>query len=444
MFKRKIYNALLEWKNSYADHYACLIEGARRVGKTTVAEAFARSEYRSYLKVDFSNLTDAMLDIFRDIADIDLFFARLQLETGIRLYTHDSCIIFDEVQLYPKARQAIKHLVADGRYHYIETGSLLSIKKNVKDILIPSEEHKIEMYPMDYEEFCWATGSDFDLIRSIYLRNIPIGESTNRSLMRKFRIYLAVGGMPQAVEEYVRSSSFENVDRVKREIISLYKDDLMKTDPSGYTSIIYESVPSQLALKKKRFVISRATGKRTTAKDRERLFDLLNSKTVIPCYNITKPDISLTQTLDLESFKLYMSDVGLFTTQLFNSSDKTHEDIYRRLLSSNLSLDEEYLYENAVAQAIASSGRKVFYHTWQKKESTHYYEVDFLINEGKKISAFEVKSSSVNRHCSLDAFAEKYSKILGRCYILSGKDVRRDKGIYYKPIYMTSLILENA
>ncbi len=444
MFKRKIYNALLEWKNSYADHYACLIEGARRVGKTTVAEAFAQSEYRSYLKVDFSNLTDAMLDIFRDIADIDLFFARLQLETGVRLYTHDSCIIFDEVQLYPKARQAIKHLVADGRYHYIETGSLLSIKKNVKDILLPSEEHKIEMYPMDYEEFCWATGIDFDLIRNIYLRNIPIGESTNRSLMRKFRIYLAVGGMPQAVEEYVRSSSFENVDRVKREIISLYKDDLMKIDPSGYTSTIYESVPSQLALKKKRFVISRAIGKRTTVKDRERLFDLLNSKTVIPCYNITKPDISLTQTLDLESFKLYMSDVGLFTTQLFNSSDKTHEDIYRRLLSNNLTLDEGYLYENAVAQAIASSGRKVFYHTWQKKDSTHYYEVDFLINEGKKISAFEVKSSSVNRHSSLDAFAEKYSKILGRCYILSGKDVRRDKGIYYKPIYMTSLILENA
>ena len=442
MFKRKIYDKLLDWKNTYHGSYACLIEGARRVGKSTVVENFAASEYKSYIKVDFSEATEEMLDIFKDIANHELFFARLQLETGINLYERESCIIFDEVQLFPKARQAIKYLVADGRYDYIETGSLISIKKNIRGILIPSEEHKIQMYPMDYEEFCWAVGENYDLIRTLFEKDIPIGESTNRSLMRKYRLYLAVGGMPQAVEAYVRRKNFAYIDSVKREIIDLYRDDLMKIDPSGYTSAIFESVPAQLALKKKRFVISQATGKRTTERDRERLFELLNSKIVIPCYHVTNPAVSLSQTKELDHFKLYLADVGLFTTLLFNSADKTNEDIYKKLLSDKLALDTGYLYENAVAQTIQSCNKTPCYHTWQKPESTHSFEIDFLLNHGNKICPIEVKSSTIKRHESLDAFIVKYSSVTGKCYILSPKDTGKDGAISLKPMYMALPLIE--
>jgi len=442
MFKRKIYNALLDWKEMYNGKYACLIEGARRVGKSTVAEAFAKNEYRSYIRVDFSEATNEMLDVFSDVANHDLFFNRLQLETGITLYERNSCIVFDEVQLFPKARQAIKHLVADGRYDYIETGSLLSIKKNVKGILLPSEEHKISMYPMDYEEFCWAAGENYDLIREMFGKGISLGESTNRSLMRKYRIYLAVGGMPQAVSAYVNGENFAYIDSVKREIIALYKDDLMKIDASGYTSAIFESVPSQLALKRKRFVISQATNKRTTEKDWERLFDLLNSKTVIPCYHVANPAMSLSQTKELNYFKLYLADVGLFTTMLFHSSDKSREDIYKKLLSDKLSLDAGYLYENAVAQTIVSSGKTPYYHTWEKPGSTHSYEIDFLLNEGSKISPVEVKSAAVKRHESLNEFCRKYSAFIQNAYLISSKDVGKDGVIVMKPMYMSDVLME--
>ena len=442
MFKRKIYNKLLYWKNTYNGSYACLIEGARRVGKSTVAETFASNEYKSYIKIDFSEVTEEILDVFKDVANHDLFFARLQLETGIDLYERQSCIIFDEVQLFPRARQAIKHLVADGRYDYIETGSLISIKKNVKDILIPSEEHKIQMYPMDYEEFCWAVGENYNLLKPLLEKDVSMGEKTNRTLMRKYRLYLAVGGMPQAVEAYVQGKNFTLIDSIKREIIDLYKDDLMKIDPSGYTSALFESVPSQLALKKKRFVISQATGKRTTEKDRERLCDLLNSKIVIPCYHVAKPAVSLSQTKELDHLKLYLADVGLFSTMLFNSADKTNEDIYKKLLSDKLSLDAGYLYENAIAQTINSCDRPLFYHTWRKPESTHSYEIDFLLNDGNKVSPIEVKSSSVKMHKSLDAFAEKYSSIVGKQYIFSSKDSGKEGAIFLKPMYMAGLMIE--
>ena len=251
MFKRKAYDRLLSWKKEYNGTYACLLEGARRVGKSTIAEYFAQNEYESYIKIDFANITDELLDVFKDISRPDLFFLRLQAETGVTLIERKSVIIFDEIQLYPKARQAIKYLVKDGKYDYIETGSLISIKKNVKDILIPSEEYRIPVYPMDYEEFLWATGGNPDLIRTISNKNIAIGESTNRKLIRDFRIYMAVGGMPQAVEAYVNNKNFDFIDSIKQGIINLYLEDLKKIDGSGRLSDIYKSVPSQLALKKK-------------------------------------------------------------------------------------------------------------------------------------------------------------------------------------------------
>lgn len=443
MFRRKVYEKLVEWKNEWNGKYACLLEGARRVGKTTIAEEFARNEYESYILIDFSIAGKEILDIFEDISKLDRFFLRLQMETGVELIERKSVIIFDEIQLFPKARQAIKHLVKDGRYDYIETGSLISIKKNVKDILIPSEEHKIYVYPMDYEEFLWATGGNPSVIDMAYKSNIEMGNIANRNAMRDFRIYMAVGGMPQAVESYIETNSFESVDKVKREILNLYYDDLKKIDASGRITDMYKSVPSQLAGKKKHYVITAATGKQKTRKDEERLFELIDSGLVLPCYNVTNPGVSLSQTKDIDCFKLYLSDIGLFTTMLFNDSENGIADIYRKLLSDKLPADLGYLYENVVAQMIKASGRDLYYHTWRKKESTHSYEIDFLITAKNKVIPIEVKSSSVKNHESIDQFEKKYSGQIGDRYLLSQKDVGKVGTLKLKPIYMALFMLKD-
>ena len=310
-FKRKAYSKLLEWKQNYADRYAVLLEGARRVGKSTIAENFARNEYKSYILIDFSQSSDSILKCFDDIGDLDMFFLRLQAETGITLYNGESLVIFDEVQLFPKARQAIKHLVKDGRYHYLETGSLISIRKNVKGILIPSEEMKIEVYPMDYEEFCEAVGYNYDLLRQIYASGKAIGQSTNRKLMRDLRVYMAVGGMPQAVEAYIAGDNFTAIDQVKRQIIGLYEDDFRKIDPSGRVSAMYHAVPAQLSKNPRKYRITTAIGKRNNTRAEELLYELIDSKTVLPCYNSTDPRVSLADTKDFDSYKLYLADTGL-------------------------------------------------------------------------------------------------------------------------------------
>ena len=443
MFRRKVYEELLDWKNNYAPRYAALLEGARRVGKSTVAEEFAKVNYRSYIKVDFANITRELLDIFEDIADHRLFFLRLQTVTGVTLYPRESVIIFDEIQRQPLVRQAIKYLVADGTYDYIETGSLISIKKNVKDIVIPSEEHRIPVYPMDYEEFMWAVGNDtYSVLRDLYKMGSEVGNGTNRKLMRDFRIYMAVGGMPQAVDAYVNGKNFTEIDKIKREIINLYIDDFKKIDSSGLIGKMYESIPSQLATNKKKYLISRATGKRKTKKDEERLADLLDSKTVIACYNTFNPGMTLAQSRDINTFKLYLSDIGLFTTMIFKASPKTDESIYSKLLGDKLPADLGYLYENAVAQMITASNRAAYYHTWEKKNSTHYYEVDFLLRDKTKLVPLEVKSSATKKHESIDAFCEKYSKQVSQAILLSQKDVGKDNNLKLKPIYMLPFVLE--
>ena len=433
---------MLDWKNNYADKYGVLLEGARRVGKSTIAEHFAKEEYKSYIMIDFSKASKEVLDCFDDISNLDLFFLRIQTVTGIELYKHESVIIFDEVQLFPKARQAIKHLAKDGRYHYIETGSLISIKKNVKDILIPSEEMKIQVYPMDFEEFCKATGTSFDILRELYQLQKSIGQSTNRKLMKDLRLYMAVGGMPQAVEAYVDGQNFASIDQIKRQIIDLYEDDFNKLDPSGKLSAMYHSIPSQLSKDTKRYRISTALGRRQTGTDENRLYDLIDSKTVLISYNTTDPRVSLSLTKDFDRYKLYVADIGLFVTLIFFDRPVVENELYAKLLADKLPANLGYLYENMVAQMIAASGRELYYHTWEKDGSTHYYEIDFLISNGTKVSPIEVKSSGTGKHESLNVFMKKFSKNVGKAYIISQKDIGREDELHYMPVYMTPFICE--
>ena len=436
-FKRKVYDKLLDWKRNYADHYSVLLEGARRVGKSTIAEEFAKNEYRSYLLIDFANIAVDVKKCFDDIANLDFFFLRLQAVTGKQLYAHESVIIFDEIQLFPKARQAIKYLVKDGRYHYIETGSLISIKKNVKDILIPSEEMRIPVYPMDYEEFSNAAENNtYEMSRQFYQLRRPVGQQVNRTLMRAFRLYMAVGGMPQAVEAYLEGKNFTQIDMVKRSIIDLYEADFKKIDSSGRISAMYHSIPAQLAKGKKRYIITDATKKKKTAKDNERLYDLIDSKTVLISYNTMDPRVSLTQSKDFDSYKMYLSDTGLFVTLLFMDRPEAENTIYAKLLSDKLPANLGYLYENAAAQMITASGRELFYHTWKKKDSTHYYEIDFLLSNAAKVLALEVKSSGTGKHESLNQFREIFSNVLQDTCILSQKDICRQGGHLFLPVYM--------
>lgn len=439
-FKRKAYDKLVQWKTDYAQNYAVLLEGARRVGKSTIAEQFARNEYRSYILIDFSKASNEIKSCFDDINDLDMFFLRLQALTGVNLYKEESVVIFDEVQLFPKARQAIKHLVKDGRYHYIETGSLISIKKNVENILIPSEEMKIEVYPMDYEEFCWATNQNFDMLKKIYDMNKSIGQDVNRKLMRDIRVYMAVGGMPQAVEAYTAGQNFSMIDQIKRQIIVLYEDDFKKIDTSGRLSSIYHSIPAQLSKEAKRYSLSKTLGRRKNEKDDSLIYDLIDSKTVIASYNSTDPRVSLSLTKDLSSYKLYIADTGLFVTLMFIDRPATENEIYAKLLADKLPANLGYLYENLVAQMITSTGRELYYHTWEKKGSTHYYEIDFLISNGSKVSAIEVKSAGAGKHESLLEFRKKYSKNIKNSYIVSQKDIDKKEELKFMPVYLTPFL----
>ncbi len=443
MFKRKAYDKLLEWKKTWSGQYACLLEGARRVGKSTIAENFAKNEYKSYILIDFAKCSKRILDCFEDISDLDLFFLRLQTETGVTLYERESVIIFDEVQLFPKARQAIKHLVKDGKYDYIETGSLISIKKNVKDILIPSEEMKLQVNPMDFEEFCNAVDFNYDNLEKLYNFKKPIGDATNRTLMRRFRMYLAIGGMPQAVEAFIEKRNMSQIDLIKREIIDLYAEDLKKIDGSGKLSAIFQSIPSQLVSGKRNFSFMATGIKRKTNKDIERIFDLIDSKIVNICHKVVEPNLSLTQSIDMSKFKLYLLDTGLFVTMLFNNGTNEYEDIYKKLLSNNMNLNLGYLYENVVSQMLVAEDKKLFYHTWNKPDSTHNFEIDFLYTSKSKVIPLEVKSSSIHNHESIDEFKRKYSKICGPQYLISSKDYFKTENLTNIPYYLFPLLLND-
>jgi len=438
IFKRKIYKELLDWKEKYSNKYALLIKGARRIGKSTIAEEFAANEFKSYVKIDFANTSKEIMELFDDMYDLDFFFLQLQQLTKTRLYNKESVIIFDEIQLFPKARQAIKYLVADGRYNYIETGSLISIKKNTKDILIPSEEHKISMYPMDFEEFLWAINDDItaETIKTLIRNKRPAGNIMHKNLMRIFRLYMLIGGMPQAVETYIETNNLQSVDEIKREIIDLYEEDFIKIDNTGLISGIYDNIPANLSNNSSRYVLSSVKEGIRFERFNELLADILSSYTVNIAYRANDPNVGMSLDKDLKRFKLFASDVGLFITLAFKDKKYTENIIYSKLLSNKLEANLGYIYENVVAQILRTKGNNLFYYTMENTTSNHIYEIDFLISVGNKICPIEVKSGNYRAHKSLDMFCDKFSRRIKDKYVVHTKDYKRENGINYIPIYM--------
>ncbi len=442
MFKRKIYDKLLEWKNESNGKSALLIEGARRIGKSTIVEEFAKSEYQSYILIDFSIAPKAIHALFEDISDLDYIFLQLQLQYRVDLYERNSVIIFDEVQLCPLARQAIKSLVKDHRYDYIETGSLISIKKNVKNILIPSEEHRINMYPMDYEEFLWALGdtTTIPILEKFFESEKPLGDQLNRTQLRKFRLYMLVGGMPQAVQEYIETNNFRKVDQVKRDILKLYEDDFKKLDPTGKISLMFDAIPAQLNTNASRYQVSSVLEGERADTMLELIAELKDSKTVLVSYHTNDPNVGMANFMDLRKFKLFLCDTGLFVTLMFKDRDFTENLIYEKLLNDKLSVNLGYLYENVVAQMLTSQGEELFYHTFLNETSHHNYEIDFLLSRKNKICPLEVKSSGYKAHASLDAFSRKFSDRILRRYLIYTKDVRKEEDVLCLPVYMINFL----
>jgi hypothetical protein len=442
MFKRKIYDKMLEWKRDSNGKTALLIEGARRVGKSTVAEEFARKEYESYILIDFSQASKETRSLFDDISDINYLFLQLQLQYKTDLHERKSVIIFDEVQFCPMARQAIKFLVQDYRYDYIETGSLISIRKNVKDILIPSEERKISMYPMDYEEFLWAVGDNttFSLLRKCYEAGRGLGEQLNRKQLRQFRLYMLVGGMPQAVSEYVETNNFRKVDEVKRDILSLYEDDFMKIDSTGRLSLLFDSIPAQLNTNASRYQTTAVLGSESTDRILEFIAELKASKTVLVSYYVNDPNAGMSGMKDISRFKLFLCDTGLFVTLMFRDKAFTENVVYEKLLSDKLSANLGYLYENVTAQMLTANGNELFYYTMFNEVSRHNYEIDFLIARKNKVCPLEIKSSGYKTHKSLDVFTEKFSDRILQTYLIYTKDLDKSRDIFCLPVYMVPFL----
>ena len=442
MFRRKIYDKLLEWKTESDGRTALLIEGARRVGKSTVVEEFAKNEYESYILIDFSRASKAVKELFEDISDLDYLFLQLQLQYKVDLHERRSLIIFDEVQQCPLARQAIKALVADHRYDYVETGSLISIKRNVKDILIPSEERKISMYPMDHEEFLWAVGdtTTIPLLKKVFDSGKPVGVQIHRKLMRDFRLYMLVGGMPQAVNEYIETNNFRKVDQIKRDILNLYEDDFKKIDPTGKLSSLFDAIPAQLNKNASRYQVSSVLNGERAENILESIAELKDSKTVLVSYHANDPNAGMSNNKDLGKFKLFLSDTGLFTTLMFKDRDFTENIIYEKLLNDKLSANLGYLYENAVAQILTANGDALFYHTFMNESTRRNYEINFILARKNKVCPIEVKSSGYKTHASLDAFSRKFSDRILDKYLIYTKDFAKDEDIFCLPTYLVQFL----
>jgi len=442
MFQRKIYDKLLSWKKESAGRTALLIEGARRVGKSTVVESFAKKEYKSYILIDFSKAPKEVHALFDDVSDLNYVLLRLQLIYKTDLHERESLIIFDEVQLCPKARQAIKHLVKDHRYDYMETGSLISIHKNVKDILIPSEERKISMFPMDFEEFLWATGDTITskLLMDMAEKRIPLGDAANRKMMRDFRLYMLIGGMPQAVASYIETNNLRMVDEIKRDILKLYEDDFRKIDATGRISLLFKGIPAQLNTGASRYQVSSVLQGERADTVLELIADMVDSKTVQIAYHANDPNVGLANAKDLRRFKLFLADTGLLTTLIFMDKDFTENIIYEKLLSDKLGVNLGYVYENVAAQVLTAKGQELYYNTFLNEKSKHNFEIDFLLSKKNKICPIEVKSSGYSTHKSLDAFSEKYSERILEKYLVYTKDLRKEKDVLMLPIYLLPFI----
>lgn len=434
---------MLEWKQTKNGSTALLIKGARRIGKSTIAEEFARNEYESYIAIDFADAPQALWDAVKNISDRDNFFMQIQFIYGVTLKERKSVIIFDEIQKCPEARQAIKYLVKDGRFDYIETGSLLSIKKSTQNITIPSEETRLTMYPMDYEEFLWALGKNsvYNLLKNQYELKKSLGDAITRQMLRDFRLYMLVGGMPQAINEYLDSKNLSLVDKVKREIIELYLDDFLKIDPSGKLSQLFKSIPSQLTTNASTYQVKKILG---TYKDKSEMAVLLKemeeSLTVNISHHANDPNVGLAMHANYDQYKMYIGDTGLFITLAFMDKDITENIIYSKLLSDKLSADLGYVYENVVSQILVANGNNLFYYTWPTETGKHNYEIDFLLSRGAKIEPIEVKSSGYNTHKSLDVFIKKFSSRIGASYLLYTKDICKDGNIWLLPVFFTPFL----
>lgn len=449
--RRKIYTELLKWKEEEAGRTALLIDGARRVGKSYIVDNFAKQEYKSYIIIDFNRVNQEVTELFENyLNDLDLFFMYLSNYYNVKLYERDTLIIFDEVQLFPRARAAIKYLVADGRYDYIETGSLMSIKKNVKDIVIPSEERHLRMYPLDFEEFLWALDNEslMDFIKVFFEKKKPLGAALHRKAMDYFRQYMIVGGMPQAVERYVETKDFERVDRVKRDILELYRADIVK-HAQGYemkVEQIFDDIPAQLQKHDKKFKLSSLKKEARFRDYEDAIFWLSDAMIVNVCYNSTAPNIGLKLNMDRVTMKCYMADTGLLISHAFDENGIVSEEIYKKLLFDKLEVNKGMIMENIVAQMLVASGHKLyFYNNPSRDDASLRMEIDFLIAKSKitskhNISPIEVKSGGKYTLTSLKKCREKYTEQLDTLYVLHKNDLKVEEGIVYLPLYMTPLL----
>ena len=449
--KRKFYETLLEWKAKRANRFALLIDGARRVGKSWIAEEFAKAEYASYLLIDFSKASHGIRTIFEEhLGDIDTFFMLLEAETGVRLVRGNTLVVFDEVQEFPRAREAIKTLVADGRYHYLETGSLVSVRKNTANIVIPSEELHQKMYPMDFEEFLWATGREtmMDAIRKFFLERKPLGAAVHRRIMEAYRQYLVVGGMPQAVSEFVRSHDLTEVDQQKRAILDLYRADIWKHAGALAPKVerIFDEIPDQLSRHEKNFRIG-------SLEDKARMRDWADAFHWIEvamfanlCWNSTDPNVGLKMNLDRKTMKCYMADTGLLVSHAFDENELVREEIHRRLLLDKIEVNRGMLVENLAAQMLVASGHRLYFHSESSPDTArNRMEIDFLVSKSRvtrrhNIQPIEIKSGTNITHASLDKFKNKYAQCCGEAFLFFDKDVRTGDGITYLPHYMLPLI----
>jgi len=442
IMRRKIYDKLLEWKNNSQGRTALLIEGARRVGKSYIVEQFARDNYKSYIVINFDESGKTAKDVFEDVTDIPLVLSKISSIFNTTLYERESLIVFDEVQKCPRAREVIKFLVKDGRYDYIETGSLISIRENVKQITIPSEEESISMYPMDFEEFCWALGNEtaVQTIRGHFETMTPLSEPVHKKIMDLFRKYTLVGGMPQAVESYARSQDFSASEAEKRMILKLYRQDVSKrADKSNRlkTEALFDAIPSELGKHDKTFILSDVDKNAKYANYEDPIYWLDNSYICNICYNSSEPSIGLRMNMDRTRLKCYMGDTGLLVSHSIDDDKSEMHDIYAALLTDNLHLNEGMFIENVIAQILRSNGHKLFYHSfYENADNRNRYELDFLIRRNNKISPIEVKSGTNTSHRSLEIAMKKYSKHLGQPFILYTGDVKKKDGIAYLPLYM--------
>ena len=437
---------MLSWKINSNGASALLIKGARRVGKSFICEQFGKSEYKSMILIDFTNVSKEVIDIFEhERTNLDLFFNMLSIYFGIALFERESLFVFDEVQQYPIARQLIKHLVADGRYDYIETGSLISLKQNIKDIVIPSEEESIDMHPLDFEEFLWAMGDEITMpyVRDCFENVRPLGPLLHRKILNDFRQYILVGGMPQAVLEYSGSKNFAAVDLVKQRILELFRNDITKFSGQYESRVtaIYDNIPGQLAKKEKMYMLSSISKDARMRRYEDAFMWLYDAMIVNPCFNTTDSGVGLALSSDYTTQKIYMADTGLLISHAFKDNEYIDNDLYRAILFDKLGVNEGMIMENAVAQMLISSGHRLYFYSRYDRDSRRdSMQIDFLLTKNRKISPIEVKSSSYREHSSLDKFRRKFSSKLGNAYILYQKDVLVKDGVIHYPLYMAMLL----